>query len=387
MKEIEEELRLVRGKASRSASLVVAAASVLALAAGPALAWPGGTTNEVGSVLTGAPAAKDRDEIEKERAANQQALDQLAIELEGTSTELGDAYLKLETANKELPLAEATLLAAQSEYAAAQQEYEETVDALARAESQRDEVTTQLREDITLAAESRQSLGALARDAMMGNAAASSDLMVLLGAATIDDAAKDLMAAGTAARTRQAVITQAQQSAAANKSRQVRLETVTQEIADLKAKAEDAMAKAEAAQVAAEEAKAALERLKASMETLTVELEAQKAAAEAKQTELEKSNQALQAELDELLAREAERIGLPDPGGGGGSGGSGGPAPSTPGFWGRPLNSIRVASPFGWRIHPIYGTRRHHDGVDLSAGCGAPIYASAAGTVIYTGYS
>jgi murein DD-endopeptidase MepM/ murein hydrolase activator NlpD len=49
------------------------------------------------------------------------------------------------------------------------------------------------------------------------------------------------------------------------------------------------------------------------------------------------------------------------------------------------LNSISVASPFGWRIHPSYGTRRHHDGVDLSAGCGASIYASASGTVIFTG--
>ncbi|MDR0591912.1 MAG: M23 family metallopeptidase, partial [Bifidobacteriaceae bacterium] len=91
-------------------------------------------------------------------------------------------------------------------------------------------------------------------------------------------------------------------------------------------------------------------------------------------------NKALQAELDKLLAEEARRLQIApsDPAA---------PPPSTPGFFGRPLNSISVGSPFGWRIHPIYGTRRHHDGVDLSAGCGAPIYASAAGTVIFTGWA
>jgi murein DD-endopeptidase MepM/ murein hydrolase activator NlpD len=46
-----------------------------------------------------------------------------------------------------------------------------------------------------------------------------------------------------------------------------------------------------------------------------------------------------------------------------------------------------VASPFGVRVHPIYGTKRHHDGVDLSAGCGTPIFASASGKVIFTGWA
>jgi murein DD-endopeptidase MepM/ murein hydrolase activator NlpD len=41
-----------------------------------------------------------------------------------------------------------------------------------------------------------------------------------------------------------------------------------------------------------------------------------------------------------------------------------------------------ITSPYGWRIHPIYGYRSLHDGIDLGAGCGTPIHAPASGRVI-----
>ncbi len=47
--------------------------------------------------------------------------------------------------------------------------------------------------------------------------------------------------------------------------------------------------------------------------------------------------------------------------------------------------AARVTSEYGWRIHPIYGTKRLHAGIDLGAASGTPIAAAAGGTVIHAG--
>lgn len=44
------------------------------------------------------------------------------------------------------------------------------------------------------------------------------------------------------------------------------------------------------------------------------------------------------------------------------------------------------SSAYGWRIHPIYGTRKFHAGEDIPAGYGAEILAAASGTVITAGW-
>jgi murein DD-endopeptidase MepM/ murein hydrolase activator NlpD len=45
----------------------------------------------------------------------------------------------------------------------------------------------------------------------------------------------------------------------------------------------------------------------------------------------------------------------------------------------------RFTSEFGYRIHPISGVRKMHDGVDIAAPTGTPIYAAASGTVAFAG--
>jgi murein DD-endopeptidase MepM/ murein hydrolase activator NlpD len=46
-----------------------------------------------------------------------------------------------------------------------------------------------------------------------------------------------------------------------------------------------------------------------------------------------------------------------------------------------------ITSPFGWRTHPITGSRRFHAGVDIGAAMGAPVVAAASGTVVSAGWN
>lgn len=75
---------------------------------------------------------------------------------------------------------------------------------------------------------------------------------------------------------------------------------------------------------------------------------------------------------------------------GGESGGSGGSGGSTSSYFRYPLPASAgswVSCPYGYRIHPVTGNHSFHNGVDLAANQGTPIYATKSGTVTTATYS
>lgn len=69
------------------------------------------------------------------------------------------------------------------------------------------------------------------------------------------------------------------------------------------------------------------------------------------------------------------------------SGGAAGEGNSVNGVtWLVPCDYVRMSSPYGYRIHPVYGDWRFHSGVDLSASSGTPIVASRSGLVTVATY-
>lgn len=89
---------------------------------------------------------------------------------------------------------------------------------------------------------------------------------------------------------------------------------------------------------------------------------------------LEDNHSSLEADAERL---EAELAALQDTGG------------SNPGVLGWPVSG-RVSSSFGYRIHPIFGTKKLHTGIDIAASYGTAISAAGDGKVIlaqsYGGY-
>jgi murein DD-endopeptidase MepM/ murein hydrolase activator NlpD len=139
---------------------------------------------------------------------------------------------------------------------------------------------------------------------------------------------------------------------------EVRRQESTELLAELDA--ERLVLEADAARL--EELRVAAEAELAEVQRLLGSIRSQISAAEEHKDGLEADAARLQRELERLQSSSGE-------------------APSILSY---PVNG-RVSSPFGYRVHPIFGTRRLHTGIDMSAPYGATISAAGTGTVILSG--
>lgn len=99
--------------------------------------------------------------------------------------------------------------------------------------------------------------------------------------------------------------------------------------------------------------------------------------------QLTEEEKALQQKIDDYEAQLSDleyQIRVASSSNNGGSYGGGEMAWPTPGY-------SSITSPFGYRIHPVYGYNKFHSGVDIGAPYGAKIVAAASGTITLAQYN
>lgn len=149
----------------------------------------------------------------------------------------------------------------------------------------------------------------------------------------------------------------------------------------------------EVAQVELEEKRKEADRLLTELIAIGAEYEALVEEAEVEAGKLQEELDDLEYQLDEAEQREYEEwlAAQPKPKPPENANTSGGGTVGDPNYvngltWLVPISYTHFSSPYGWRIHPVYGDMRFHYGVDLSAPTGTPIVASRSGVVSRASY-
>ena len=135
--------------------------------------------------------------------------------------------------------------------------------------------------------------------------------------------------------------------------------------------------------------KAQIETQKADLEQAYEEIEAQKKEYKALKAKVDSDLALKKAEAERMLREQDEindEIAALSRQETAASGGGGGKVYSGSLVWPCPSYS-RISSQYGYRTHPISGTRKLHKGLDIAASSGNPVIAAASGTVVKSYFS
>lgn len=336
-----------------------------------------------GPVVSPASAEGSKDDKIAERAEVDQQLEDLRIELNDVNDDLADTYLALAETELLIPQAQQDLEDARVALGEAQEEDRKVGERLTEAEEEERRLSGEVETGQEEVDRSDDELATVALSAYKGGGMPSPS-SVYVGNSSPQDAVDRSMnyrltmaSQGTrldALRTDQSVTENSAE----------RLSAVREEIKQLKIDAEEALERTRVAEEEATEAKNELDALYETQKTQRDDLEAKKTKYEGDQKSLETRSSTLDDEIEELAEQEREREeklkAQQQQKSSGGSAPVAGSANSG-GGWVYPVNA-RLNSNFGWRVHPIYGTKKLHAGVDFPVACGVPVGAAHSGRVI-----
>lgn len=294
-------------------------------------------------------------------------LDEVRAEIESLASQINQARSESRRVGTELAAARDRLEAVQAELSIAQGKVDAVLESIAIEEAYREELVIQLTMIETELAETQTELRSLREDleiqavAMYMDASASLGAMVLTFD-SVSDAAVGMAYAGGVAGEKEDLLNTFEYLKREEERQQELLENRKGEVEEVLGvlAAEQQVLEQEAARV--EELRLEAEQDLTEVRSLLSQINSQIAAAEQHKDGLEEDAKRLERELAALQAKSGER----------------------PGSIAWPVDGW-VSSLFGYRIHPILGTKRLHTGIDIAAMSGSPISAAAPGVVILSG--
>jgi murein DD-endopeptidase MepM/ murein hydrolase activator NlpD len=344
-------------------------------------------------MLTGpvSPASAEGSKEDKsaERAEVDQQLEDLRLELSDVNDDLADTYLALAETELLIPQAQQDLEDAQIALGEAQEEDRVIGERLTEAEDEERRLSGEVEKGQEEVDRSDDELATVALSAYKGGGLPSPST-VFVGNQSPQDAVDRSMNYRLTMASQGTRLDTLRTDQSVTENSAERLTAVREEIKQLKIDAEKALERTRIAEQEATDAKNELDALYETQKTQRDDLEKKKTQYEGDQKDLETRSTTLDGEIEELARQEREREeklkSQQQSSGGGGGGAPVAGSANTGGGWVYPVNA-RLNSNFGWRVHPIYGTRKLHAGVDFPVACGVPVGAAHSGRVIARTYN
>lgn len=326
----------------------------------------------LGGVVPAASADDDRDRVASQLEAAESRVEGVRADLEGMDAEIAKLYLELEGLNASIPVAEQELEAAREKAQASAREHQAAMDQLEAAQGENQRLIDEIAQAEYQEEETRKAIATYAR--ALYSEGDPSALTLMLTDTSAEDIASRMAVQESMTRVQNSALVSALRVQEQTKSQAVRQEAVTERISALEERARAAAETAEEAKHASEKKLAELQDMQTKAATKKKEWESKKSVAVAQlkkhEAEQEKMRKKL-AQIDEK--NRQENLVFETPAQAASSGG---------GFFSSPLRiGLQMTSPFGWRLHPVLGTNRLHNGTDFAANCGTPVYAASPGVV------
>ena len=338
--------------------------------------------------LSPASAEGSKDDKIAERAEVDQQLEDLRIELNDVNDDLADTYLALAETELLIPQAQQDLEDARVALGEAQEEDRKVGERLTEAEEEERRLSGEVETGQEEVDRSDDELATVALSAYKGGGMPNPS-SVYVGNSSPQDAVDRSMNYRITMASQGTRLDTLRTDQSVTENSAERLSAVREEIKQLKIDAEEALERTRVAEEEATEAKNELDALYETQKTQRDDLEAKKTKYEGDQKSLETRSSTLDDEIEELAKQEREREeklkAQQQQKSSGGSAPVAGSA-NTGGGWVYPVNA-RLNSNFGWRVHPIYGTKKLHAGVDFPVACGVPVGAAHSGRVIARTYN